>query len=111
MCLRTWKILKMKPPLKLFDKHSTKEDIGKFQMLIASYLPDGKVQMVLSAIEARTNAQPGSFLYWRWSYSSWMQYTADIITLDEAIYSKYRQEVITQLGKDATKLVMDVTLT
>ncbi|ALO39996.1 hypothetical protein UZ73_18040 [Alcaligenes faecalis] len=98
-------------PMKLFDHSSTKEDRGKFQILPAGQDQHGTVSMVLTAINARTDIQSGSFLFWKWSKSTaWLYRAANLIVLNESVYSKVRQAVIDKLGDNAVNFVLDLDI-
>ena len=97
--------------MKLFDNTSTKEDRAKFQILPAGQDQHGVVSMVLTAINASTKVQTGSFLFWKWSTSSsWLYRAANLIVLNESVYSKVREAVIEKLGDNATKFVLGLDI-
>ncbi|OSZ46063.1 hypothetical protein BVZ31_06455 [Alcaligenes faecalis] len=89
-------------PMKLFDQSSTKGDRGKFQILPAGQDQHGNVSMVLTAIQAKTEIQTGSFLFWKWKKSNaWLYRAANLIVLNESVYARVREKVLDKLGKHA----------
>ncbi len=100
-----------KSPLMLFDQTSTEQGRGKFQILPAGQDQNGTVSMVLTAINAHTDVQTGSFLFWKWSTSSSVLYrAASLIVLNESVYSQVRQAVIAKLGANAKDWLANLKL-
>ncbi|MBV4492215.1 hypothetical protein [Pseudomonas oryzicola] len=92
--------------LKLFDSTTTRDDIGTFQILPVMQDRDGNVVMVLTAVNASTTVQKGSFLFWSWSKTTaWMYRAAQQTVLNESVYARVRESVIQKLGKNAEDFI------
>lgn len=95
-----------KDALKLFDVSSTRNDLGTFQILPVMQDKDGNVVTVLTCINAHTEVQKGSFLFWHWSSTSAEMYrAAQQVVLNENVYATVRQSVLKKLGKNAEDFI------
>lgn len=94
----------------LFKEHSVSKKSGHFQILPCT-VKNG--QVVLAFVGAHFKAPEVSDNYFFCSYNSQeigLHTAKTILTLDEEVYGKVRQEVIEKLGKDAAKCIHELII-
>ena len=97
-------------PLTLFDQQSFPENIGTFQIFPCS-MDRGDVVMAQAAMQFTSEKHVTRFLWFKWtSFSVKLFQSSQKGVLNEDIYSKIRQDVITKLGDNAKQFILDLKI-
>lgn len=96
--------------LTLFDRQSFPENLGTFQIFPVGE-DDGQLVMALAALQFNAVKHVTRFLWFRWeSVQSSLFQSAQKAVLNEAVYSRVRQQVIDKLGDNASKFIDDLEI-
>ena len=86
--------------LTIFDSNGSVGDAGNFQVSTCSEDGRNHVSMSLGTFYFKTTEHHNRFLFWSWSSNSMQFYTGAVsLTLNDVMYSRYRNAITDKLGK------------